>query len=446
MTGTRNGLDRGSLLKVWALAWPIILSNVTTPLLGIVDTAVVGRLPGPEYIGAVATGAVAFTSVFWLFGFLRMGTSGFAAQANGANDRNEILAVLARALLLALALGLVMVLLRHQVWALAAYFLGASDRVTALASEYFLIRSWTAPAALMNYAVLGWLIGMQRTRLALLLQVWLNGVNIVLDLVFVMGLDMGVPGVAWATLIGEYSAAMLGLLIAWRIIRPKPHNWREARIADLIRLRAFFSANLDIMIRTASLIASFFMFTRIGAQFGDLTLAANAVLMQLIHFMAFGLDGFAFAAEALVGTAIGARRLQDLRQAVIASTIWAFVISVGFSLAYALAGEHIIALITTLPEVQATAAIYLPWVVLYPLLAVWCFQLDGIFIGATQTAEMRNAMVLAMAGYMVAAWFLPDVWGNHGLWAALNILSVLRFLGLGAYYRRVERRATIPAA
>lgn len=441
-----DGLDRGSLLKVWALAWPIILSNVTTPLLGIVDTAVVGRLPGPEYIGAVAIGAVAFTSVFWLFGFLRMGTSGFAAQANGAGDRNEILAVLTRALLLAVALGLLMILLRHQVWSLSSHFLGASERVTALAGEYFLIRSWTAPAALANYAVLGWLIGMQRTRLALLLQVWLNGVNIVLDLVFVIGLDMGVPGVAWATLIGEYSAAVLGLTIAWRIIRPGRQNWRDARIADLVRLRAFFNANLDIMIRTASLIASFFVFARTGAQFGDLTLAANAVLMQLIHFMAFGLDGFAFAAEALVGTALGAKKVADLRRAVVASTVWAFLIAMGFALVYALAGEFIISLITTLPEVRLAAAEYLPWVVLYPLLAVWCFQLDGIFIGATQTAEMRNAMVCAMAAYMVAVWFLPDVWGNHGLWLALNMLSVFRFTGLAIFYRRIERRAAIPAA
>lgn len=443
MKGT---LDRGSMLKVWALAWPIILSNVTTPLLGIVDTAVVGRLPGPQYIGAVATGAVAFTSVFWLFGFLRMGTSGFAAQANGANNRNEVLAVLARALLLAVALGLVMILLRHPVWSLAAYFLNTSERVSVLAGEYFLIRSWTAPAALANYAILGWLIGMQRARTALLLQVWLNGVNIVLDLVFVIGLDLGVPGVAWATLIGEYTAAALGLTVVWRILKPAPQQWREARIADIARLRAFFSANLDIMIRTASLIASFFVFTRIGAQFGDLTLAANAVLMQLIHFMAFGLDGFAFAAEALVGTALGARKLADLRRAVIASTVWAFVVSVGFSIVYAVFGDTIIALITTLPEVRAEAAEFLPWVMLYPLLAIWCFQLDGIFIGATQTAEMRNSMVFAMVGYMIAAWYLPDIWGNHGLWLSLNILSVLRFLSLGAYYRRIERRATIPAA
>jgi len=443
----RDHVDRQSLMKVWALAWPIILSNVTTPMLGIVDTAVVGRLPGPEYIGGVAAGAVAFTSVFWLFGFLRMGTSGFAAQANGADDRNELLAVLARALLVALGLGLIMILLRQPIWSLAATFLDTSDRVTELAGEYFLIRSWTAPAALANYAVLGWLIGIQKTRLALLLQVWLNGVNIILDLVFVSVLEMGVPGVAWATLVGEYTAALLGLGIAFRLIRPSRKMLAGAGILDAARLRAFFSANLDIMIRTACLIASFFVFTRTGAQFGDLTLAANAVLLQMVHLLAYGLDGFAFAAEALVGTALGARSLKNLRSAVANSTVWAFAIAAGFALAYTAGGQLVIDLITTLPEVRAEAGAYLFWVVLYPMVAVWCFQLDGIFIGATQTAEMRNAMILAMAGYMVAVWILPGEFGNHGLWTALTILNVLRCVGLGLYYRRIERRvAAIPAA
>mgnify|MGYP000338753143 CR=1 FL=1 len=433
-------------MRVWALAWPIILSNVTTPMLGMVDTAVVGRLPGPEYIGAVAAGAVAFTSIFWLFGFLRMGTSGFAAQAAGAGDTDEVLAVLSRAVLLALVLGLIMILLRQPLWSLAAATLDASDRVTALAGEYFLIRSWTAPATLTNYAILGWLIGMQRTRMALLLQVWLNGVNIVLDLVFVSVLEMGVPGVAWATLIGEYSAALIGLVLAWRLVRPTRENWVRARIADWVRLRAFFSANLDIMIRTACLIASFFVFTRMGAQFGDLTLAANAVLLQMVHLVAHGLDGFAFAAEALVGTALGARRLEDLRRAVVASTIWAFIVAAGFALTYAMAGDLLIALMTTQPEVQAEAGTYLFWAVIYPLLTVWCFQLDGIFIGATQTKEMRNAMVFAMAGYMLSVWLLADAFGNHGLWLSINILSILRVAGLAAYYRRIERRAITPAA
>ncbi|WP_416897466.1 MAG: MATE family efflux transporter [Minwuia sp.] len=436
-----SAVRRPPLGRVWHLAWPIILSNVTTPLLGIVDTAVVGRLPGPEYIAAVSIGAIAFTSIFWLFGFLRMGTSGFAAQASGAEDKPEILAVLSRAVLLGLALGLVMAMLQAPLWHYAALLLEPPPAVEPMAAAYFQIRIWAAPATLVNYAILGWLIGLQRTRTALVLQIWLNGVNIVLDIVFVMGLGMGVPGVAWATLIGECSAAVLGLIVAWRILRPDSATWAAARIMDRKRLTAFFTANLDIMIRTACLIFSFVWFARLGAQFGALTLAANAVLLQMVHLLAYGLDGFAFAAEALVGSALGKRRLDELRAAVTASTILAVVVAVGFALAYLVAGPLIIAAMTDQPETRAAAETYLIWVVVYPLVAVWCFQLDGIFIGATQTAEMRNAMIASLAVYMIAANTLAPVWGNHGLWAAITILNVARSASMALYYRRVERRA-----
>ena len=423
------------------LAWPIILSNVTTPLLGLVDTAVVGRLPGPHYIGAVAIGAASFSLIFWLFGFLRMGTSGFTAQAFGAGDTQERLAILMRATLLAAALGLVLILLQGPLWWVATSILEPTEAAAPLAAQYFDIRIWTAPAALTNYAVLGWLIGMQKTRLALYLQLWLNGVNIVLDLVFVSVLEMGVPGVAWATFVGEWSAALLGLLLAFRLLRPDGIDLRAARILDPAKLRAFFSANLDIMIRTLCLTLSFAWFTRLGGQFGDLTFAANAVLMQLVHMMAYGLDGFAFAAEALVGAAIGARDRAALRLAVVTSTILAAIISVLIGVAYWLFGAQIIALITTQAPVQNEAAIYLVWVATYPLIAVWCFQLDGIFIGATRTAEMRNGMLAAMVAFMVAAHILPDMLGNHGLWLSLVVLNVCRSGSLLVYYRRIEKLA-----
>ncbi|WP_417514914.1 MATE family efflux transporter [Minwuia sp.] len=440
-------VSRQSLVRVWSLAWPIILSNITTPLLGIVDTAVVGRLPGPEYIGAVAIGAISFTSVFWLFGFLRMGTSGFAAQANGANNQPEVLAVLARAVLLGVALGLLMVTIQQPVWWLSLKLFEPSAAVEGLAADYFMIRIWSAPATLANYALLGWLIGMQRTRLALMLQIWLNGVNIILDFVFVVGFDLGVPGVAWATLIGEWSAVFLGLFLAYRLLRPGPGDWQQARILDRERLKAFFSANFDIMIRTACLIASFAWFTRLGAQFGDLTLAANAVLLQLVHVTAFGLDGFAFAAEALVGTALGARSRRDLREAVVASTVWAGLIAIGMTMMFALAGPLMIAAITTLPDVRMAAESHLIWVIIYPLIAVWCFQLDGIFIGATQTREMRNAMIASLILFMIAAQILPEHLGNHGLWLALTVLNLARCITMGLYYPRIERRAApTPAA
>lgn len=442
-----NGADRQSLGRVWTLAWPIILSNVTTPLLGMVDTAVVGHLPGPEHIGGVAIGAVTFTSVFWLFGFLRMGTSGFAAQANGAGDAAETAAVLGRAILLAVALGLLMLALQVPIWWAARDLFDASPAVQALAGEYFFIRVWTAPATLMNYALLGWFIGMQRTRTALAVQLWLNCTNITLDLIFVVGLDMGVPGVAWATMAGEWSAALLGMAIALRILRANGASTDLERILNMARVKRFFRANADIMLRTACLIFSFAFFTREAAQFGDLVLAANAVLLQMVHVTAYGLDGFAFAAEALVGAALGRRSHSALRNAVVASTIWAAIVALLAALAYIAAGHWIIAAMTDLPDVRAVAETYLPWVAVYPLIALWCFQLDGIFIGATQTADMRNAMLASLAIYMAAALTLPAVWGNHGLWLAINVLNLARATTLAALYPKIERRtAAIPEA
>lgn len=435
-----NGADRGSLIRVWHLAWPVILSNVTTPLLGLVDTAVVGRLPGPEYIGAVAIGAAAFTGIFWMFGFLRMGTTGFIAQAMGTDDFTEVRAILGRAVLIAILFGAMLVALQQPLWAGAVHLLDPSATVEALAEQYFTIRVWTGPATLVNYALLGFFIGLQRPRLALAIQIWLNGVNILLDLLFVIGLDMGVPGVAWATLIGEYSAAILGLVVALRVLRPHGGRFSWPAILDPMQCRRLLSANFDIFVRTACLIIAFSWATRVGARLGDLALAANAILMQMVHLLAYGLDGFAFAAEALVGGALGARSLNALRQAVVASTIWALVVSAGVALTYLVAGPLLIALMTDQPDIQSAAETYLVWIVIYPLLAIWCYQLDGIFIGATQTAEMRNAMILSLGVFVVAILTLPDLFGNHGLWASLSILNIARTVTLGAYYRRIEAR------
>ncbi|MEC9345129.1 MAG: MATE family efflux transporter [Pseudomonadota bacterium] len=439
-----NRPDRGSLFRVWHLAWPVILSNLSTPLLGVVDTAVVGRLPGPEYIAGVAVGATAFTSTFWAFGFLRMGTTGFVAQAAGAGNADEIRAVLARALLVALAIGLALLALQGPVWQAALHLLQPGAAVAHHAGAYFEIRIWTAPATLGNYALLGWFIGMQRPRLALATQIWLNGVNIVLDLVFVGLLDLGVSGVAWATLAGEWSALALGLYLALGMLRRQGGTWDRRRIFDGASLRAMLTANLDIFIRTACLIVAFGWFVRTGARFGELALAANAILIQMVGLIAHGLDGFAFAAEALIGSALGRRDLAGLRAAVISSTIWAVIVALGFAVTYWIAGPLIVALMTNQPETQAAAGTYLGWVVLYPVVAVWCFQLDGIFIGATQTADMRNAAIASLAVFAIAVLLLPDLAGNHGLWGALTLFNVARTVSLGLLYRKIERRA-VPA-
>jgi MATE family multidrug resistance protein len=424
---------------VWSLAGPIILSNLSVPLVGAVDTAVVGHLPDPAYIGAVALGSVIFSFIYWGFGFLRMGTTGCVAQAYGAGDFIEARTTFVRALLLAAFLGIGIIALQSPLAMLAFYALDGSPHLEGLAQQYYAIRIWSAPATLANYAVLGCLIGLQKTRIVLILQLVLNGTNVVLDLVFVVGLDWDVGGVAFASLISDYGAAVLGVWVTARVIKLSAAGTRLNRLLDPIRLRAMIQVNGNIFLRSLCLIFAFFYFTAMGTKLGEITLAANAVLMQLQNFLAYGLDGFAHAAEALAGSACGTRDRTAFRAAVKTSTLWAGAVALLFAITYAILGTTIIALITGIPEVRAAAGEYLPWVVVSPLLSVWSFQLDGIFIGATRTAEMRNGMFLALAVYIAATILLIPLWGNHGLWFSLMVLMVARAATLGAWYPRIER-------
>ncbi len=425
--------------RTWALAGPIILSNVTVPLLGMVDTAVVGHLPDPRYIGGVAIGALIFNFVYWGFGFLRMGTTGPTAQAWGADDPAEIRAVLARALLLAFGLGAVLLLVQGPVGALAFRLLHASAGVEAEGAAYYAVRIWGAPAALANYVLLGWFFGLQDARWPLILQIFMNGLNIILDFVFVMGLGWGVEGVAAATLIAEYAALALGLLLVARRLGMLGEGRARGRILDGARFRRMLAVNRDIFIRTLLLITSFALFTDRGATLGDVTLAANAVLLHLVSVSAFGLDGFAHAAEALVGGAVGRRSGADLSGAVRAAMRWGGITAVLTATAFALAGGLLIDLMTTIPEVRVMARDYLVWAVAMPLVSVWCYLYDGIFLGATRTHEMRNAALVTTALYVAALWILVPLWGNHGLWLALLCMNALRGVTLAAYYPRLAR-------
>ncbi len=425
--------------RVWRLAGPIILSNISVPLLGIVDTAVVGHLPGPQYIGAVAVGALIFSFVYWGFGFLRMGTGGFVAQALGAGDADEVRASLARALMLAGVLGLGVVALQGPIAWVSLALIAPSDTVLPLADSYVGIRIWGAPAALANYAILGFFIGIQNTRAALAVQVAMNGANIILDLLFVLGFGWGVEGVAIATLISEVGAAGLGLWLVARNLGSVGGRWRWRLIRDPARLRRLFAVNRDIFIRTLCLIGAFALFTALGARMGDVVLAANAILFNFHTLMAYALDGFAHAAETLVGSAFGAGDRRQFRAVVRATTIWALVFSGVFTLLYLAFGTTLVDLMTTVPEVRETAYAYLPWVVALPLISIWSFQLDGIYIGTTHSAEMRNAMVLSVALYIAAVFVLMPLMGNHGLWLARVILMVARGVTLGLGYRRIER-------
>ncbi|MDH3966579.1 MAG: MATE family efflux transporter [Rhodospirillales bacterium] len=426
-------------LRVWALAGPIIVSNLSTPLLGAVDTAVVGHLPDPAYIGGVAVGAVVFNFLYWGFGFLRMGTTGFTAQAFGAGEAEELRASLARPLLLALALGAPLVVVQAPVGWTAFWLFEASDRVEGFARSYYAIRIWSAPAALANYAMLGWLLGTRRAGAVLLLQVVLNGINIVLDLVFVLGLGWGVEGVALASLLAEFGAMGLGLAIVARALKSHGGAWDWARIGSRGHLVVLLRANLDIFVRTLCLLGAFAYFTAQSAKMGDVLLAGNAILLQLQNFTAYGLDGFAHAVEVLAGNALGARSRKAFREAVRVSTLWALGTASLVSGLYLVLGGSVVGLFTDLAAVRAAAETYLPWVVVAPVVSVWSFQLDGIFIGTTRTAEMRNAMLLSLFVYLGACWILVPTLGNHGLWLAFTVLMVARAASLGLLYPRLER-------
>ncbi len=424
--------------RVWKLALPLIATNVSVPLLGAVDTAVVGHLDDPRHLGAVAVGALIVTALFWLFGFLRMTTTGLAAQAVGANDADEVRAVLLRALVLALGLGTALIVAQHPLSWIALALMQPSPEVRELASDYIQIRIWSAPAVLAGYALVGWFLGIQRPAAGLFISLVMNGINIVLDLWFVMGLGWGVAGVAWASLIAEITA--LGLWI-WLLRRQLPRlggRWRLSALRDS-ELGRMIRVNGDIFVRTLCLTGAFYAFTSVGARQSDVVLAANAVLVNFLGFTAHALDGFAHATEALAGEALGERNRRAFRAVVVTAGGWALVFAAGFSLVFALFGEFLVALLTDIPEVRSTAALYMPWVVASPLVAVWSYQLDGIFLGATHSRAMRNSSLLSVVIYAVAVALFVSEWQNHGLWLALMVLYAARAVTLGALYPELER-------
>ena len=419
-----------------------MISNVSTPLLGVVDTGIVGQLPDPAYIGAVALGALVFNYVFWGFGFLRMGTTGLTAQAFGAADAAEIRASLGRAVLIALVVGASLIVLQWPIREAAFALLDGSPRVERLARDYYDIRIWAAPATLINYALLGWFIGMGRARVALTLQLVLNITNMLLDAFLVFALGLGVKGVAGGTVLAEVVAAATGLVIAARQLRTFGGRWDVARLTAADRLARTVAVNRDIMIRSLALIFIFSWFTGQGAKQGDTILAANAVLMNMVAVTVYFLDGWAFAAEALVGRAVGEANRAGLSAAVRMTTWWAAGVAVLTSAVALPLGSAIIDVLTVDETVRAAARVSLPWAALVPLVGVWCFQLDGIFIGATRAAEMRNAMLMSVVIFL-AGWWLLRPWGNHGLWAALYVHYAARTGTLLYYFPTLVR--SVPA-
>ncbi|MCL1628468.1 MATE family efflux transporter [Roseibaca sp. V10] len=425
--------------RILRIAAPIMLANIAVPLLGAVDTGIIGQMGEAAPIGAVGLGAVILTSIYWIFGFLRMGTTGLVAQATGAGDLAESGAILTRGVMIGLGAGLVMVL--GQVALMEAAFLiaPASDMVEALARDYLSIRIWGAPATIAIYALNGWLIATERTRSVLALQLWMSGLNVTFSLWFVLGLGWGVPGVAAATLIAEVTALGLGLWLCRAAFAG--NQWRDwARVFDRARLKRMWSVNSDIMLRSVALQGAMTGFLFTSAGFGDVELAANQILWQFLMIISHGLDGFAFAAEALVGRAVGARAVADMRRAGLRAGLWGFVMAGLIAVVYLLGGPSVIAMMARDVDVQAAAIAYLPFVAALALTSCAAYMLDGIFIGATGTREMRNTVVLAVVIYALAIWVFVPEYGNPALWSALMLLNLLRAVFLGALYPRLERR------
>lgn len=426
--------------RVLNVALPIVLANATVPILGAVDTAVVGQMGQAAPIGAVGLGAVILTALYWIFGFLRMGTTGLAAQAQGAGQAGEVAALLTRVLMIGAVAGLAVIAVQGALFAGAFLLAPASAEVEAMARDYMQIRVMSAPAAIALYGVTGWLIALERTRAVLVIQLWMNGANIALDLWFVLGLGWGVEGVAWATFLAEWSGLALGLWFCRAAFRvPAWRDW--ARVFDRVALARMMAVNTDILIRSLLLQGIFLSFLFLAAGEGDVVLAANQVLLQFLHITAYALDGFAFAAEALVGQAMGARNRAGLRRSAVLASLWGAGSVVVLALAFALAGGMIVDLMTTAPDVRAVARAYLPWMVAAPVLGLAPWMLDGIFIGATRTRDMRDMMVVSFAVYGAAVLMLLPLMGNHGLWAALLISFVARGVTLGLRYPALEAGA-----
>lgn len=426
--------------RILKIGLPIVLSNATIPLLGAVDTGVIGQLGDAAALGGIGVGAVTLAAVYWIFGFLRMGTSGLTAQAQGAGDLPERDAIFLRGLGIAVIAGLAMILLQGLLIDAAFGLAPASAEVEGFARSYLDIRIWGAPATISIYAITGWLIALERTRAVLILQLGINLINIILDLWFVLELGWGVPGVAYATLIAEYSGLALGLWFCREALRNPAARARD-RLMAAAPWKRMISVNSDIMIRSILLQGSFTTFVFLGAGMGDEVLAANQVLLQFLEVTAYALDGFAFAAEAIVGQAVGARKRADLRRGAVLASGWAFGGSLMMTVVFLIGGGHIIDLLTTSPEVRETARQFLPWVILAPLISVASYMLDGIFIGATETKAMRNSMLLSVGVFAVCVLTLVPSLGNHGLWLALMVMNALRGLTLLRLYPKVEARA-----
>ncbi len=435
-------------LKVWNLAWPIILANISIPLIGATNVAVMGRLPSPLYIGGVSLGVIVLQCIYWTFAFLRKSTTAITAQAYGARNNNEVVLSLCRGLLIAMLLGLLTVVLQYPIKYIGFEILQGSEEVERLAKIYFDIRNIGAFANYGNYVVLGWLYGIQRTKFALFLRVIINVINIPLAIFFVSALHMDVDGVAYSALISNVAIFFFSLLqvfyIAKKLIQDQYGSlthFLQTNLGELFhkkQITELFHVNSDIFLRTVVLYCAFSWFTAASASQGDILLAINTVLLNLFWFISYSLDGFANAAETLVGQAIGAKNHHDFDKAVLITTQLSIVFALCFTISYLILEPYLIGMLTNIPSIQAASHEYFIWLALLPITGIWCFQFDGIYTGATQTKTLRNMMAICFVVYAIAIIYLPRIYANHGLWLSLHIFMIARGISLYLPYRKIR--------
>ncbi|MFK7997011.1 MAG: MATE family efflux transporter [Granulosicoccus sp.] len=445
-------LDENASAKLWqrhvlALAVPVMISNSTVPLVGIVDTAVMGRMGSPEWVAATAVGAIIFSSIYWVFGFLRMATGGLVAQAHGANNPVNIGRISIRALLLACVFSIILLLFQVPLLSLGLSAMQDNAQWQELTARYFYVRIYSAPATLLNYAILGTLIGLQKMRVVLALQVLLNLLNVVLNIGFFHYTSMDISGVALATVISEYLALFAGIWVLRHLIIAA---LKEGAISDWLLskndLLRYFRISRDLFIRTLCLTFALYWMSVLSSRQGVVILAANAVLLHLVHFASHCMDGFSDACESLTGFAVGRRSTAILRKSVNAALVLGAVTACLFALTFTVFGHFFIALLTTDETTRQAAALWLPWVVAAPLFSIWSFLLDGIFIGATETSSMRNGMLASLAVFMTTAWVAVPALGNTGIWLAYMMLMIARTVTLGLAWPRIVNATHVQPA
>ena len=408
------------------LAIPNIVSNITVPLLGMVDMYIVGHLDSQDYIGAIAVATMIFNFIYWNFSFLRMGTSGFTAQAFGAEDVSEIRSALTRSLFVAFAAGVVIVLLQQLILLVGFYFIESGEVVKFHASSYFRIYIWAAPAILAMYALNGWYIGMQNAKVPMYVSIAINVINIALAFAFVYGLGMKIEGVALATTCAQYSGVIISLLICYKKYRSVIKNINFGIIRDLKGFIPFVKVNGNILIRTFALVAVTTSFISISSREGDDMLSVNALLMQFFILFSYMMDGFAYAAEALTGKYVGANNRGQLKHLVRSLFKWGVAVALLFTVTYVLFSENILSLLTDKDEIIRLSASYSHWVLLFPIAGFAAFLWDGIFVGATASRQMRNSMLIASSAFFLIVFGLSDFFSNNILWLAFIVYLALR--------------------